>query len=79
MRNRAYGYVSKGVNKLSKITEAIDGWFEYKGNTKDVLAKELGISKPTLQIRLDNPEQFSLGNAKKIAELTNHSLRELVD
>lgn len=62
---------------MCKIRDKANEWIV--ANSKEALAQELGISKPTLLARLEEPDTFTLGNAKTIARLTGCKTTELLD
>lgn len=63
------------MNRL--INEKLGAWLLKSGNTKDKLAAELGISRPTLNGRLDGKSKWQWDEVVEVARLTCCSLDEL--
>lgn len=58
------------------INEKIGAWL-LKGNTREQLAEELGISRPALSNRLKGESKWSWDDAINIARVTGCTLNEL--
>ena len=63
------------MNRL--INEKLGAWLLKGGNTKDKLAAEIGISRPTLNGRLDGKSKWQWDEVIEVARLTCCSLDEL--
>ena len=61
----------------SAITEKLGAWLLAKDHTREMLANELGITRPTLKERLEGTSDWRWGEVQKIAELTDSTLSEL--
>lgn len=59
------------------IKEKLGAWVLENGNTRETLADELGITRPTLRSRLDGETQWRFEEVIKIAKLTGTSIDEL--
>lgn len=60
-----------------KINEKLGAWLLREGNTRELLAKEIGISRPTLQARLDGRSKWNWEDVIQISRVTSTSLDEL--
>ena len=58
------------------INEKLGAWLLREGNTREVLAKQLGMTRPTLNSRLKNGG-WSWLEVKQIAKLTGVTANEL--
>ena len=58
------------------INEKI-GSLVVEGMTRDAIARELGISKPTLKRRLTGKSSWKWAEVVKVSEMTGCSLNEL--
>lgn len=61
----------------TRINEKLGAWLLADEHTKAVLAKLLGISRPTLNSRLSGNSKWTWDEAVLIAELTGCTLNEL--
>jgi len=62
-----------------KINEVLGAWLLVKGHTRDQLAKELGMTRPTLQNRINGTAKWEWEEVVKISQLTECSLNELAE
>ena len=60
------------------INEKVGAWLLVKGNSRDLLAERLGMTRPTLAGRIKGETEWTWNEVKIIAELTGASLDELV-
>lgn len=60
------------------INEKVGAWMLVKGNSRDLLAERLGMTRPTLAGRIKGETEWTWNEVKIIAELTGASLDELV-
>lgn len=63
------------MNKF--INEKLGAWLLVSGNTKDKLAAEIGITRPTLNGRLDGKSKWQWDEVIEIARITRTTLDEL--
>ena len=63
------------MNKI--INEKLGAWLLKSGNTREKLAEEIGITRPTLNGRLDGKSKWQFDEVVKVAQLTGCSLNEL--
>lgn len=63
------------MNKI--INEKLGAWLLKSGNTREKLADEIGITRPTLNGRLDGKSKWQFDEVVKVAQLTGCSLNEL--
>lgn len=59
------------------IREKIGAWLLGDGHTREQLAEELGITRPTLADRLNGTTKWRWDEVIEIARITNCSLDEL--
>lgn len=59
------------------INEKLGAWLLVNGNTRDKLADEIGITRPTLASRLKGESKWSWDEVIKISKLTDCTLNEL--
>lgn len=62
-----------------RINEKLGAWLLITGNTRTILAKELGISRPTLSGRLSGATKWKWDEVVEISRLLNCSLNDLAD
>ncbi len=62
-----------------RINEELGAWLLIKGNTRDKLAEELGMSRPTLRNRINGTAKWEWEEVVKISALTGCSLNELAE
>ncbi len=63
-----------------KINEKLGAWLlSDKHNTRDKLAKELGMTRPTLQNRLNGTSKWEWEEVIKVSKLTGCTLNELAE
>lgn len=60
-----------------RINEKIGAWLLEKGHTRDILADEIGITRPTLNGRLSGASEWNWCEVIEVARVTNTSLNEL--
>ena len=60
-----------------RINEKVGAWLIENGNTREVLAEKIGITRPTLNSRLNGDSKWHWSEVVKVAEITNCSLNEL--
>lgn len=54
---------------MNTINEKTGAWLLLPGNSKEKLAKLIGISKPTLARRMECPGSWTLDEVTKLAEV----------
>lgn len=59
------------------INEKLGAWLLESGNTRDKLAAEIGISRPTLNGRLDGKSRWQWDEVVEVARIVGCSLDEL--
>lgn len=59
------------------INEKLGAWLLEKGNSRDKLADEIGITRPTLASRLKGDSKWSWEEVINISRITDTSLNEL--
>ena len=59
------------------INEKLGAWLLKSGNTRDKLAAEIGITRPTLNGRLDGKSKWLWDEVIEVARITECSLNEL--
>ena len=59
------------------INEKVGAWLLKEGNTRDVLAQALGITRPTLAARLAGDTKWYWGEVVLLARFLGVSLDEL--
>ena len=59
------------------IREKLGAWLLGEGHTRDILAQEIGITRPTLADRLNGTTKWRWSEVIEIARITNSSLDEL--
>lgn len=59
------------------INEKLGAWLLESGNTRDKLAAEIGISRPTLNGRLDGKSRWQWDEVIEVARIVGCSLDEL--
>ena len=59
------------------INEKLGAWVLENGNTREILADKLGITRPTLRSRLDGETSWRFEEVIEIAKLTGTSIDEL--
>lgn len=62
---------------MDKINEKVGAWLLEDGNTRQMLADEIGISRPALANRLSGASKWYWEDVVKIAEITSTPLDEL--
>lgn len=60
-----------------KINEKLGAWLLKEGNTRELLAEQIGISRPALLARLNGTSKWYWGEVVKVAQLTECDLNEL--
>ena len=63
------------MNKF--INEKLGAWLIANGNTREKLAEEIGISRPTLNGRLSGKSKWEWDEVIEVARITGTSLNEL--
>jgi plasmid maintenance system antidote protein VapI len=63
------------MNRL--INEKIGAWLLEQGHSREVLAKELGMTRPTLNSRLDGRGKWSWEEVIRLSRLLGCTLDEL--
>lgn len=61
----------------NRINEKIGVWLLKEGNTREVLAQKIGITRPTLLKRLNGASGWTWDEVVKIAEITDSTLNDL--
>lgn len=61
----------------SIINEKLGAWLLVNGNTREQLAESIGITRPTLQTRLNGDSEWKWGEVVKVARITGSTLDEL--
>lgn len=69
--------IKKGAEMNDFINEKIGAWLLEDGHTKTTLAKELGLARPTLDLRLRGETEWKWCEVIKIARVTGCTLNEL--
>lgn len=59
------------------INEKLGAWLLINGNTRDKLADEIGITRPTLASRLKGESKWNWDEVIQVARITDTSLNEL--
>lgn len=59
------------------INEKLGAWLLENGNSREKLAKEIGITRPTLNGRLNGESKWSWDEVIEIARVTGATLNEL--
>ena len=59
------------------INEKLGAWLLEEGHTREILADELGITRPTLADRLSGTTKWRWDEVIEVARVTNCSLDEL--
>lgn len=67
----------EGVNRMDKLTAKAAEWLAIPNNTKKEMCSLMGITKPTLDKRLQGKSKWTFSDAKIIATLTDSTLEEL--
>ena len=62
-----------------RINEKLGAWLLIEGNTRDELAKELGMTRPTLANRLNGTTKWEWDEVLKISRLVGCSLDWLAE
>ena len=62
-----------------KINEKLGAWLLEEGHNRDLLAKELGMTRPTLQNRINGTAKWEWEEVIKVSQLTNCTLNELAE
>lgn len=65
------------MSKETIINEKLGAWLLQEGHTREMLASEIGITRPTLKSRIDGTTPWEWGEVKKIARITGATLDEL--
>ena len=60
-----------------RINEKIGAWLLEEGNSRSLLAKEIGISRPALNKRLAGSTKWNWNEVIIVAQITGTSLNEL--
>ena len=60
-----------------RINEKLGAWLLQDGHTRDQLAQELGMTRPTLANRLNGTSKWEWEEVVKISRLVNCSLDSL--
>ena len=60
-----------------RINEKLGAWMLGSGCSRSQIAKEIGISRPTLRKRLSGESEWKWEEVARIAEITDTSLNEL--
>ena len=59
------------------INEKLGAWLLKSGNTRDVLAEKLNISRPALQNRLNGTSKWYWEEVIRVSQITGSSPNEL--
>lgn len=59
------------------INEKLGAWLLKSGNTREKLADEIGITRPTLASRLNGESKWRWEEVLKVSQITGASLNEL--
>lgn len=60
-----------------RINEKLGAWLLQNGNTREVLAQEIGITRPTLATRLNGESKWNWEEVVEVARITGCTLDEL--
>jgi len=61
----------------NKINEKVGAWLLVNGNTQEMLAQKIGITRPTLASRLKGESKWTWDEVVQIAQITDCSLNYL--
>lgn len=62
---------------MDKVNEKLGAWLLIKGNSKQKLARVLGVSRPTLDKKLSGESEWLWSQVCAIADLVNCTLEDL--
>lgn len=62
---------------MDKVNEKLGAWLLIKGNSKQKLARVLGVSRPTLDKKLSGESEWLWSQVCAIADLANCTLEDL--
>lgn len=60
-----------------RINEKLGAWLLREGNTRELLAHEIGISRPALLARLNGTSKWYWEEVVRVAKLTESDLNDL--
>ena len=60
-----------------RINEKIGSWLLRDGNTRSLLAEQIGISRPALANRLSGQSQWNWDEVMKLSKILDCSLNDL--
>jgi len=60
-----------------RINEKLGAWLLEDGHNQELLAKEIGITRPTLRGRLNGDSKWNWEEVVRVSEITGASLNEL--
>ena len=69
----------KGQEMQQRINEKLGAWLLVDGNTREKLANALGISRQSLNKRINGTAQWYWNEVVKVAQLTGCTLDDLAD
>lgn len=69
----------EGIPMNDRINEKVGAWLLIEGNTRESLANAIGISRPTLNDRLDGSVKWKWEEVVRLSQLLGCSLNELAD
>ena len=61
------------------INEKIGAWLLEDGNTRDILAEKLGMSRPSLNSRIQGSSKWYFEEVVRLSKLVGCSVSELAD
>ena len=60
-----------------RINEKLGAWLLKEGHTREILAQNIGISRPALLARLNGSSKWTWDEVIKVAEIVGCDLNEL--
>lgn len=63
---------------MYRFEEKIGAWLLKQGNTRELLAEKLGISVPTLKRRIEDPEEWTVGDVLKLTDVLDCDVSDLI-
>ena len=75
--NLRTGKFGKAGKMTQIINEKLGAWLLMTGNSREKLADEIGITKPTLASRLSGNSGWKWEEVVKVSQITGTSLNEL--
>ena len=60
-----------------RINEKLGAWLLKEGHTRELLANEIGISRPALLARLNGTSNWNWEEVVRVAQITDSDLNDL--